>query len=293
MREAAEKWQYREYRNGQWNKIEGGVIVEKPVSLTVNGEIWLTFMCSPLELEALAIGFLFNENIIQSMDEVESVRACPAGDNVDVWLNRSIENPRNWRRTSGCTGGMTTTELPSGEDASVESSADDPSQMNSKNGHISTIKKSFSFAPEAVSVLVDKLFDSQQLYRNVGGVHNSGLSDGTNIVVSAEDIGRHNTLDKIAGRCLLDGIHPKHPVLVTTGRVSSEMMQKAFRIGAEVVVSRTSPSSLSVELADQFGITLIGYARRSRFTVYTHPERILTDPLTPEQLFHQELPQIS
>jgi len=126
-----------------------------------------------------------------------------------------------------------------------------------------------------VSELIDQLFDSQNLYRKSGGVHTSALSDGLKIHVISEDIGRHNTLDKIAGRCLLEEIHLARRVLLTTGRISSEMLQKAARLGAAVVISRTSPSSLSIKLAERFGITLIGYARRTGFRLYTHPERIL------------------
>jgi FdhD protein len=123
--------------------------------------------------------------------------------------------------------------------------------------------------------LIGQLFDAQDLYQKTGGVHTSALSDGRKILVRAEDIGRHNTLDKISGRCLLEGISPERRILLTTGRISSEMLQKSIRIGASVVISRTSPSSLSIRLAEQWSITLIGYAHRNRFNVYTHPERIL------------------
>lgn len=82
---------YRQYKPGQWEVVEGGVIVEKPVSLTVNTEVWMVFMCTPLDLEALALGFLFNENVIQSYDEVASIRVCPKKDNIDVW--RSLVMP--------------------------------------------------------------------------------------------------------------------------------------------------------------------------------------------------------
>jgi FdhD protein len=118
------------------------------------------------------------------------------------------------------------------------------------------------------------LFDAQALYHETGGVHTSALTDGKRILLSAEDIGRHNTLDKIAGMCLMQNIWPERRILITTGRVSSEMLQKAVRLGASILISRTSPSSLSIELAEKWGITLIGYARRNRFNLYAHPERI-------------------
>jgi FdhD protein len=128
--------------------------------------------------------------------------------------------------------------------------------------------------PETIGHLVEQLFNAQTLYRETGGVHTSALSDGDQIVLVAEDIGRHNTLDKIAGLCLMKNIQPPIRILITTGRISSEMLQKAARLNAPVLISRTSPSSLSIEMAERYGITLIGYARKHRFNVYTNEQRI-------------------
>jgi FdhD protein len=245
---------YRQISPDTWEFINSEVIVETPVSLTVNGEAWLTFMCTPVELEAMMVGFLFNEGIIARADEIADVRLCAAGDNVDVWLHHTAQKPDKWRRTSGCTGGVT----------AVEDDTDLPVQLN---GGV--------LEADAVGRLIGQLFESQQLYRSSGGVHTSALSDGQSLAVVTEDIGRHNTLDKIAGRMLLDDIQLPRVIILTTGRISSEMLQKSARMSASIVISRTSPSSLSIELADRLGITLIGYARRNRFNVYTHSERIL------------------
>jgi FdhD protein len=186
---------------------------------------------------------------------VEDVRVCEHGDNVDVWLNRSVEQPTSWRRTSGCTGGITAVDALARVDVSFSGDQTE-------------------FPPEAIEQLVEQLFDAQVLYRETGGVHTSALSDGNKIVVSAEDIGRHNTLDKIAGLCLMKSISPTTRILITTGRISSEMLQKAARLNAPILISRTSPSSLSIEMAERYGITLIGYARTHRFNVYTNPRRV-------------------
>jgi len=250
--------EFFQYEAGRWMKHSSEVIVETPVTLTVNGKPWLTWMCTPINLEELAVGFLFNEGLLTSKEEIVDVRVCPAGDNVDVWLSHSVDEPKQWRRTSGCTGGLT----------SVESSDIEPAvQPIAHNGPVIT--------PEKVSRLVNGLFESQTIYRQTGGVHTSVLSDGEQLVLTAEDIGRHNTLDKLAGMYLLEEIHLDERVIITTGRISSEMLQKSRRLGASIVISRTSPSSLSIRLAEQLGITLIGYARRNRFNVYSHPARIL------------------
>lgn len=258
MIDAKQPIHYIQYQGNETETIDVEVIVEKSVSLTVNGEVWLAFMCTPIDLEAMAAGFLFNEGLIHSKEEVVSVRACENGDNVDVWLDHGLEKPENWRRTSGCTGGITSVD---------ENGARDPYRIPAeRDGVILT--------PGQIGDLVAQLFEAQDLYRHSGGVHTSALSDGKEICVVAEDIGRHNTLDKIAGRCLLEEIAPEQRILLTTGRISSEMMQKANRLGASVVISRTSPSSLSIEMAEKWGITLIGYAHRNRFNIYTHTERI-------------------
>ena len=247
--------QYERYEFKKWGHHDAGTIVETPVSLTVNGEVWLTFMCTPVHLEAMAVGFLYNEGIIEKMSEIVDVRLCKHGDNVDVWLNRSVEQPASWRRTSGCTGGVTAVDLLARPDVSFSGN-------------------SLEVQPEAIGNLVEMLFESQELYRETGGVHTSALSDGEKIILSAEDIGRHNTLDKIAGLCLMKNMWPEKRILITTGRISSEMLQKAARMEAPILISRTSPSSLSIEMAERYGITLIGYARKHRFNVYSHSQRV-------------------
>ena len=246
---------YDKYEFKKWESLDAETIVETPVSLTVNGQVWLTFMCTPVDLEAMAVGFLYNEGIIESMNEVEDVRVCEHGDNVDIWLNRSVEQPTSWRRTSGCTGGITAVDALARVEVSFD--GDQP-----------------RVPPEAIGRLVEQLFTSQTLYRETGGVHTSALSDGEKIIVVAEDIGRHNTLDKIAGLCLMNQASPGTRILITTGRISSEMLQKAARLNVPILISRTSPSSLSIEMAERYGITLIGYARRHRFNVYTNAQRV-------------------
>jgi FdhD protein len=247
--------QYERYEFRKWEHHDAETIVETPVSLTVNGKVWLSFMCTPVNLEALSVGFLYNEGMIESMDEVSDVRVCEHGDNVDVWLNYTVEQPASWRRTSGCTGGVTAVDL-----------------LAKPNVHFGM--NSLRLSPEAVGRLVEMLFESQSLYRETGGVHTSALSDGENVLLSAEDIGRHNTLDKIAGLCLMNGITSENKILITTGRISSEMLQKAARLQVPILISRTSPSSLSIEMAERYGITLVGYARRDRFNVYSNGERV-------------------
>ena len=246
--------QFQKFRSGKGQDSEGELIVEKPVDLYVNGMLWITFMCTPTMLKELVVGFLFNEGVIDSAGQVLEYHICDNQEIIDIWLSHPAEKPKEWKRTSGCTGGYTALDL-------------DNLTMQVSEG--------VAIKAERVRQLVETLFESQDLYKKTGGVHTSILTDGDQVLISAEDVGRHNSLDKIAGMYLLGDKKFDEKILLSTGRISSDMLQKAARIGAALVISRTSPTSMSVELAERWGITLIGYARRDRFNLYTHPNRII------------------
>jgi FdhD protein len=252
---------YRYSLSAGWDPIDARVIAETSVDLTVNGSFWLSFACTPTELDALAVGFLFNEGVIHSKDEIAAVDVCKQGTNIDVWLHKTVERPETWQRTSGCTGGVTSGNAPK------------PRRTTAQPGPAVE-----QIQPETLMNCMEQLLHAQELYRETGGVHCSALSDGQKVHLRSEDIGRHNTLDKLAGRILLDEMVVSPVIILTTGRISSEMMQKAAQLGAVAVVSRTSPTSKSVSLAEELGITLVGYARRNGFLVYAHPERISALP---------------
>ena len=231
---------------------ETRVVAEALVTLTVNGDPWLTFSCTPTQVDALAVGFLFNEGIINSISEVAVVHPCDDLLNVDVWLEHPAAKPTSWTRTSGCGGGVTQSEM-----------------------RVDFLPPSRKFSTDMVLPGIERLQKNQEIYQEAGGLHSSGLSDGNAAWLQAEDIGRHNTLDKLAGLLMINKTKPDQWMLFTTGRISSEMLQKAGRMKAAVVVSRTSPTLNAIRLAEKSGITLVGYARRNQFNIYTHPERLL------------------
>src|SRR6266540_1246736 len=94
--------QYYKYHSDRWEIVNTHITQEASVSLSINGEVWLAFMCTPSDLEALAVGFLYNEGLIQGADEIADVSVCASGENVDVWLTHSLPRPKIWKRTSGC-----------------------------------------------------------------------------------------------------------------------------------------------------------------------------------------------
>jgi len=246
---------FSQYSIDSVESVKTNVAIEAPVSLTVNGKVWLTFQCTPDYLEQMAVGFLFNEGFVTKMDEIASIYVCEKRDNVDIWLNHAAEKPDSWRRTSGCHGGSTSTDL---EKDKIEPILD----------------PAFLSVTELLN-LISSFQENQPPHSESGGVHTSAIADGENIIFYQEDIGRHNTFDKIAGRILMDNIDAKVPIVLTTGRVSSDMMQKAIRLRVPYIISMRSTSSISVNLANDWGITLICSARKTKFNVFAHPERIL------------------
>lgn len=263
---------FQHYADGKLTPVSAPVIAEAAVALTVNGQPWIEFLCTPADLEALAVGFLFNENLIQTRADLASVHLCATGDQVDIWTQHPLVKPAVWRRTSGCGGGTTAQTTPS--------PAPTPEISEPVNGYAQIVKifgdaAGFKVEPAVLTRLMHELVSAQTLYRQARGVHSAAVSDGETLFLQVEDIGRHNTLDKIAGHLLLEAPALPPRILLTTGRISSEMLQKTRRIGAQVIVSHTSPTTLSVKAADQAGITLVGYARNGQMNIYTHVERIL------------------
>ena len=133
------------------------------------------------------------------------------------------------------------------------------------------------FRSGKVIALYDQLMAQQTLHDQIGGFHSAGLSDGEGVPIIVEDLGRHNCVDKLAGLYLLQHATFLPRALLLSGRISSEMVYKTLALSIPLIVSRTSPTSLAVEIAESAGITLIGYLRKGQFDVYSHPERIVAE----------------
>lgn len=259
--------------------VRRAVIAETPWALYVDGRELLTFMCSPVGLHHLALGFLLSEGIIAGLDDVWQLKVhldenlvyfyfAAAGLNgrlkmhacdesvgsIVVRLRRPAPEQRGRRvLTSGCGGGVTFDDL-----------VDERAPLTSD----------LRISATQVAELMQQLNQSAGLYRASRGVHTSALACADELMVLAEDVGRHNTLDKIRGACLLDGTVTQDKILVSSGRISSEMITKAYKMGVPIVISRTSPTVMSIRLARAWNISLIGYVRGRRLRVYTGAERV-------------------
>jgi len=247
-----------EYRR-DWTPIEAEVIEEALVTIYINGRELATIMSTPLEQDHLALGFLKNEGFISGLDEVTDVHISRDGCCVDVWLDHSVAAPKRVIITSGCGGGVT---------------FDDPSIG------IEPLRDEARLEPNRLFDLLNKLHYPGSLYARARGSHSAGLSDGVDLLVQTEDVGRHNTIDKLLGATLVHGIETRGRILLATGRISSEMLRKGALMGCPIIASRNSPTSMSISMAQVWNITLVGYVRRDSLRVYAHPERLgYVDPV--------------
>lgn len=247
--DGAVAWRYRRWEAGEAKDVDGALVDEQWVHIHVNGLELATIMASPIQLDWLALGFLRSEGLIAGLQDVRLVEICPNRACVDVWLHTaSFTPPARAIVTSGCGGGLT---------------FDDLSQR------VPPIESSLHVSPQQINDSMRQLLAAARLYGVTRGVHTAALSDGQQLIAVAEDVGRHNTIDKLWGCCLSQGLDPAGRLLLATGRISSEMINKAAKMRTPVVVSRTSPTGLSVRLAQEWQITLIGYARGSGFNAYS------------------------
>lgn len=241
-----------QYSDGKWQPKSGQIPIEQAVTLIVNGKPWMEMRCTPAMIAELAIGFLYNERLINSAEDVTRVHVCDTGDFVEIDTASPINKPTTWIKTTGCGGGQTAQRLEQPETPELSE---------------------VTLTASTLTSLLSEFMEAQNNQTTSRGVHCSAISDGEKILLLADDVGRHNTLDKLMGYLLLNDPSLKPSVLLTTGRISSEMLQKSARMGVSAVISLTSPNTLTVQLAKEIGITLIGYARGSRFNVYSHPQR--------------------
>ena len=242
--------------------LEDVVAEESPLTIILNNQELVTLLCSPTDLKYLAIGFLFSEGLLKSKDEIRTIVVDERRGAVRVEAEGQEEFASDaWFKRFITSGG--------GRGASFYSAADVQGQMRVESRlEVSTLE---------ILALVNGFQHRSQVYRATGGVHSAALCDTRDILVFNEDIGRHNAIDKIFGECILHGIATEDHIVVTSGRISSEILLKVARRNIPVLVSKSAPTSLGLRLAADLGVTLVGFVRGRRMNVYTHDRRITRD----------------
>ena len=240
---------------------EAEVIKEIPLTIILNDRELVTLLCSPVNLKYLAIGFLFSEGFLNNKDEIKKVMVDDQRGvvRVETFVDKGAESEVAFKRliTSGC-----------GRGASFYSAADATDRK---------VDSQMKMSPDEIFALVKEFQHSSKVYLATHGAHSCALCDNRKILVFSEDIGRHNAVDKIFGECILNDIPTRDRLLITSGRVSSEILHKVAKREVPILISISVPTSLGVRLASDLGITLIGFVRGRKMNVYTHGWRVVTN----------------
>lgn len=231
---------------------EDTIAIEKRLRVSVNGKEVLSLYCTPLMIRELIVGMFLTEDIIKGNWCAERMSIEYRDDIiVDIPAEGEI-NTEGAVITSGCIGGMT---FP-------------------KRKALKKIEDSFEIRSKDLKDIFKRFQNLSELYKITGCIHSAALSDGKNIICHAEDIGRHNAVDKVIGYAILENLPFSGKIMLASGRLSSEIVSKCSKWGIPIVASRTSPTSLALDIAEKNGITLVGFIRADRMNVYTNPQRI-------------------
>lgn len=248
----------KKYKNGKLTEEKDDVVAEYELKLILNGRDFVKFTCSPEELEEMAVGYLLAESIIEKFEDIR----IKGFTNIDVEKGiieiETIENreylftdeAKIVRKVTTACGKNRTFHLP----------------LLKKNGwRTSYMEVNY----EKIQSIIMDFNKKSENFKSTGGVHSCGLSDMEDIQIFSEDISRHNAVDKIIGKAVLKKISFKNRILFVSGRISSEILQKAAAVDIGCIVSRSAPTIKAIELGEQYKIVVIGFARGNRMNIYT------------------------
>lgn len=247
------------YEDGQLFETEDNYVTEFPLTILVNGKEFATVICSPTHMEELVLGFLASEGAILKMDDLKSIQIDDSKGFAHVELTKSLGDRFEYstkRMIASCCG--KSREFYFHNDAAIAK----------------TSMSKIELQPKQILRMMTQLQGASVVFKQTGGLHNAAISDGNNFFEHRQDIGRHNALDKLYGYCIQRHIPVRDKVLIFSGRISSEILIKAAKIGVGVILSKSAPTTLAVQLAKDLNITAIGFIRDRNFNIYSHPERI-------------------
>ena len=246
---------------GKSLSIEDEVVEESPLSIYLNDKKLVTLMSTPSDQKFLALGFLFSEGLIREKSDVKKILQRSRKNQVKVITKKTRKVPEGFSEKSILTSGC-------GKGKSFQSVADlDPL------GDI-LINLQFNITPAQIENLVKEFEKRSSVFKSTGGTHSAALASRDKILLFKEDIGRHNAVDKVLGEALFKRISIEEKLLILSGRISSDILLKSARGKTNLIISRSAPTSLAIELALKLGITLVGFARGKRMNIYTYPARV-------------------
>ncbi|MEH7346455.1 formate dehydrogenase accessory sulfurtransferase FdhD [Bacillus sp. JJ1532] len=252
-------WIYR-YENGILQEKMDEIVTEQPLTIMLNGQEFATMVCTPENLEELTIGFLASEGFIRQQDEIKTINIDESKgiSYVDLHVPVTTSHEFHSKRFIGSCCGK---------------SRQFYFHNDARTAKTSTSKTTVT--PAQCLSIMRQLQDSSLTFQETGGVHNAALFSGEDMIISRTDIGRHNALDKIYGYCIQNKISVKDKIIAFSGRISSEVLLKAAKIGVGIILSKSAPTNLAIKLAEDLNITAVGFIRGNSFNVYSHSHRII------------------
>tara|TARA_B100000035_G_scaffold65972_1_gene53748 strand:+ start:14769 stop:15593 length:825 start_codon:yes stop_codon:yes gene_type:complete len=260
-------FKYPTVKNGCKKDSVECIAEETPIAIVFNGISHVVMMATPDNLEDFAKGFSISENIVRDVEEIYSIdiNRTDIGIEVDINIsneafNRLKDKRRNLIGRTGC--GLC--------------GAESLNQVFNHHNSIKAITQQSVFSAKNISLALDHLSNHQIIQQQTGATHAAALcnQDGK-ILFAREDVGRHNSLDKLIGAFYTqDSVNIENSFIIISSRASYEMIQKAASLKVALVVAISAPTALAVRLANNLGITLLGFARGKNYNIYTHKERI-------------------
>lgn len=231
------------------------VVVEHPFTIFIDDKEIITLLCTPKSLRELTLGFLYSEGFIDNIDVIDKIQIDQENGRAYVYLNeRNTFNEKFQGKrtiTSGCGKGTVFYNV-------IDS-------FRSKK-----VAEPLDIDIEQIKAFMRDFSRKSQLFQSTGGVHSCGLYGKDGVIIFEEDIGRHNALDKILGKALDEDIQLKDKMILTSGRISSEILIKAGKREISTIVSRAAPTSLAIDMAKELNINLLGFVRGERLNIYTN-----------------------
>lgn len=271
-------WPIRRIRRSQVQKVDDVVLMEEPLEILINGHRIAVLMRMPGQEKELVAGFCISEGYVRGVRDILLIHHCGLGHPApgEQPEDGDVPESRNRVEVMVADGGFTP---PEGNDmVRLIRSGCGAADVSAISDSLPFLSDGFSVPSSVLLRLGKAMRELQKVHHKVGGTHSAAvfLGDGSP-VHQAEDIGRHNAVDKVIGYCFLRKIPLGDKMLVTSGRASYEMAMKAIRVEIPVIATLSAPTSMAVELAEDRGLTLIGYLRGGRMNVYTHGHRIKID----------------
>ncbi|MEM1514596.1 MAG: formate dehydrogenase accessory sulfurtransferase FdhD [Candidatus Bathyarchaeia archaeon] len=240
--------------NRTFESLKRFVVFEEVIDTYINGGFYASFHCLPTQIKELIVGHLLTEGIIEDVRSIVNIKVSGKSAYIKLLEDNSPTFRGQRLITTFCGGNI---------------------QLHLSRKVNKLRFNSIKFDAEAIFKSIEALNKFSSLHKVSGGTHSAALVNGECSIISfAEDIGRHNAVDKVVGDATLKGIDLTKLLLASTGRLTSEIVIKAIHVGIPVLVSLAAPTSLGLKIANNFGLTLIGFARGRYFSIYTFPERI-------------------